>query len=47
MRFLTALGFAKELGIRQYAPTPKTGFFVTGSPLTDVITHMYVYEFPK
>lgn len=42
MRYLTALGFAKELGVRHYTSTPKTGFFVTGSPLRDPIIHMYV-----
>jgi len=42
MRFVTSMGFSKELGVRCYAPTPKTAFFVTGSPFTDVISHMFV-----
>jgi hypothetical protein len=40
MRFLTATGYSKELGVHHYTSTPKTGFFVTGSPLKDMVIHM-------
>ena len=42
MRVVTATSYAKELGIRHYATTPKTGLFAPGSPLIDVIVHMFV-----
>lgn len=40
MRVVTATSYAKELGIRHYTTTPKTGLFAPGSPLIDVIVHM-------
>ena len=46
MRFLTALGYAKEIGQSKYTPTPKTGSLVDGSPLVDVVTHMFVHHLP-
>jgi hypothetical protein len=42
MRFLTAMGYAEELGACHYTSTPKTGFFAPGSPFLDVVTHMCV-----
>lgn len=42
MRFVTALGYSKELRVRHYTSTPRTSFFVTGSPLRVPIIHMFV-----
>ncbi|CZR56364.1 related to O-methyltransferase [Phialocephala subalpina] len=44
MRFLIPLGFAKELDVDLYVPTPKTGFFATGSPLQASITHLATHS---
>ena len=40
MRFLVAMGFAKELDEDLYVGSLKTGFFMEGSPLQNPITHM-------
>ena len=42
MRVMTATGYAKELGVRHYIMTPKTGLFAPGSPFIDVVVHMFV-----
>lgn len=44
MRVLTATEFAQDLGNGKYAPTPKTGFFVDGSPLRDGIVHVALFS---
>jgi hypothetical protein len=33
--------YAKELGIRRYTSTPKTARFVSQSPLSNAVLHMY------
>lgn len=47
MRFLTVMGYAKELGVGLYAPTKKTNYFVTGSMMIDAIIHLCVWNQPE
>ena len=42
MRILAGMGLFKEVGHDAFAPTPLSGAYVTGSPLTEAVVHLYV-----
>ena len=42
MRMLVGMGVFKEVGKDTFMSTPLAATYVTGSPLTDAVTHMFV-----
>ena len=42
MRLLSGMGIFKEVGHDAFAPTALAGIYVSGSPLTEAVVHMYV-----
>lgn len=42
MRLLAGMGIFKEVGHDAFAPTPLAAIYVTGSPFTEAVIHMYL-----